>query len=100
MFCELQSSVHQVPILEKSCHVTEVQCVREAYTVSPTSDVYFPQDRDIDHDNEDCDFHMVCISSIRHMSHVYFKQDCDNDPEDNHANHNTFFEGLAAPFRT
>jgi len=31
----------QVPILEKSCHVTEVQCVREAYTVSPTSDVYF-----------------------------------------------------------
>merc|ERR1711973_698687 len=31
----------QVPILEKSCHVTEVQCVRESYTVSPTSDVYF-----------------------------------------------------------
>ena len=100
MFCKLQLSVRQVPILEKSCHVTEVQCVREAYTVSPTSDVYFRQDRDIDHDNEDCDFHMVCISSIRHMSHVYFKQDCDNDPEDNHANHNTFFEGLAAPFRT
>ena len=53
MFCELHLSVRQVPILEKSCHVTEVQCVREAYTVSPTSDVYFRQDRDVDHDNAD-----------------------------------------------
>ena len=53
MFCELHLSVDQVPILEKSCHVTEVQCVREAYTVSPTSDVYFRQDRDVDHDNVD-----------------------------------------------
>ena len=53
MFCELQLSVDQVPILEKSCHVTEVQCVREAYTVSPTSDVYFRQDRDVDHENVD-----------------------------------------------
>jgi len=34
-------SAYQVPILEKSCHVTEVQCMRESYTVSPTSDVYF-----------------------------------------------------------
>ena len=53
LFCELHLSVHQVPILEKSCHVTEVQCVREAYTVSPTSDVYFRQDRDVDHENVD-----------------------------------------------
>ena len=53
MFCELQLSVGQVPILEKSCHVTEVQCVREAYTVSPTSDVYFRQDRDFDLGNVD-----------------------------------------------
>jgi len=35
-----EKSAH-VPILEKSCHVTEVQCMRESYTVSPTSDVYF-----------------------------------------------------------
>lgn len=35
-----ERSAH-VPILEKSCHVTEVQCMRESYTVSPTSDVYF-----------------------------------------------------------
>ena len=84
MFCELHLSVDQVPILEKSCHVTEVQCVREAYTVSPTSDVYFRQDRDVDYDNVDCDFHMVCTMS------VCFKQDCDNDPEDNPVNHNAF----------
>ena len=59
MFCELQLSVDQVPILEKSCHVTEVQCVSEAYTVSPTSDVYFRQDRDVDHDNVDA---RLCFS--------------------------------------
>ena len=59
MFCELHLSVRQVPILEKSCHVTEVQCVREAYTVSPTSEVYFRQDRDVDHDNVDA---RLCFS--------------------------------------
>ena len=59
MFCELHLPVHQVPILEKSCHVTEVQCVREAYTVSPTSDVYFRQDRDVDYDNVDA---ILCFS--------------------------------------
>ena len=37
-------SSYQVPILEKSCHLTEGQCIRESYTVSPTSNVYFRQD--------------------------------------------------------
>jgi len=35
-----ERSAH-VPILEKSCHLTEGQCIRESYTVSPTSNVYF-----------------------------------------------------------
>ena len=28
-------------ILEKSCHVAEVTCVQEAYTVSPASNTFY-----------------------------------------------------------